>query len=60
MILQLVEVGIFRKIEAEVLVAAERIEVGEDGVALHVARVADIDVLRVGVHRHHLLVHLVS
>ena len=42
------------------LVAAESVEIGEDGVALHVARVADIDVLRVRVHRHHFLVHFLG
>ena len=58
--LELVQVGVVRPVEGEMLVAAERVEVGEHSVALDVARVADIYVERVGVHGHDLLAHLVS
>ena len=58
--LELVEVGVIRPVKAEVLVTAERVEVSEHGVALNVARVADIDVEWISVHGHDLLADLVG
>ena len=60
MLLEFIEVGIFRPEKAEMLVPAECIEVCEYGVSFDMPRVADIDVQRIRVHRQHLLVHLIS
>ena len=54
-ILQLVEVLVLWPEVGEVLVAGEGVEIGEDGVALHMAGIVEVDVLRIGVHRAHLL-----
>ena len=59
-VFQLVEVLVFGPEVAEVVVGGESVEVGEYGVALDVARVVEIDVLGVGVHRAHLLPHFVG
>ena len=41
----------------EVIVGGESIEIGKDGISLHMAWIADIQVGRVGVHGLHLLPH---
>ena len=41
----------------EVLIAAESVQIGEHGVTLHVTRVADLKVVRVGKHTLHLFVY---
>ena len=45
--LQLVEVGIVGQVAAEMLLAAEGVEVGEDSVALDLSRIADTQVVGV-------------
>ena len=59
-ILQLVKVLIVRPELREVLVAGERIKISKDSIALHVSRVVQVDMLRIGVHRAHLLPHLIG
>ena len=58
--LQFVERGVVRQMAGEVLRTAEGVEVGEDRVALDPARVLHAQVVRVGVHAHHLLAHLLG
>ena len=53
--LELVEVLVLRQELGEVLRAAERIQIGEDGVALHLAGVLHPQMAGVGVHGHDLL-----
>ena len=60
MVFQLVEVGVVGPVVGEILVGAERIEIGEHGVALHLARVVHPQVVGVGIHRAHLLPHVLS
>ena len=55
MCLQLVEVLVLGQELGKVLRAAERIQIDEDGVALHLAGVLHAQVVRVGVHGHDLL-----
>ena len=55
MCLQLVEVLVLGQELGKVLRAAERIQIDEDGVALHLAGVLHPQVVRVGVHGHDLL-----
>ena len=47
---QLVEICVIRQIALEVLWLAECIEIGKYGISLNLARVGDLDVIRVGVH----------
>jgi len=58
--LQLVEVGIVGQVAAEMFLAAEGVEVGEDGVALDLSRVADTQVVGVGEHRLDFLLHFIG
>ena len=53
--LQLCQVGIVGQVASEVFGAAEGVEVGEDGVALHLAGVLHTQVVGVGVHGLNLL-----
>ena len=55
MFFQLVEVRVVRQVLGELLVPAEGVEVGEDRIAFHMARIALLQMSRVGVHRHDLL-----
>lgn len=52
---QFVEVRVVREVLGELFVPAEGVEVGEDGVAFHMARITLLKMGRVGVHRHDLL-----
>ena len=58
--LQLVERGVVGQVLGEVLLTAEGVEVGEDRVALDLARILHPQVVRVGVHAHDLLLDLVG
>ena len=58
--LQLVERRVVGEVGGEMLGAAEGVEVGEDGVALDLARVLHAQVVGIGVHAHHLLSYLLG
>ncbi len=51
MILQRLEIGVIRQETCKIIIGAERIQIGEDGVALQVTGLLNREMLRVGVHR---------
>ena len=58
--LQLVERGVIGQVLLKMFRAAEGVQVGEDGVALDLARVFYPQVVGIGVHAHHLLLHFIG
>ena len=59
MCFQLVEICVIRQIALEVLRLAECIEISKYGISLDLARVGDLDVIRVGVHAHDFFLDLI-
>ena len=58
MILQLVEILILGQEISKILIGRERIEIGEHSITLHMARIVQVDVLWVGIHRTYLLPYI--
>ena len=50
MVFQFIKVLILRPELLEVIVARESIEISEDGVTLHMTRIVEVDMFRVGIH----------
>ena len=59
-VLELVEVLVFRPVLCEVGIGGEGIEIGEHGIAFDVSGVADVEVCGVGIHGAYLLPYLVG
>ena len=55
--LELVKVLELRPEVGEVLISGKSVEIGEDGIALHMTRVRDVEVCGVGIHALDLLPH---
>ena len=58
--LQFVQVLVLRPELGKVLIRGEGVKIGEHGVTLHMTRVIQVHMRRIGIHRAHLLPYLIS